>query len=65
VDDVAFCAEVGNASPRPGAAIPCGYPSSGFAALAHARYKNMSDEIKVKEIKAWRLELMRDFITSS
>jgi predicted nucleic acid-binding Zn ribbon protein len=34
---------------RPGAAVPCGYPSSGFAALPEARDKRVSEETKVKE----------------
>jgi hypothetical protein len=36
---------------RPGAATPSGYPSSGLAALAGARMKSASEEIKVKERK--------------
>jgi hypothetical protein len=29
--------------------VPCGYPSSGFAALAGARHKRVSEEINIKE----------------
>jgi hypothetical protein len=43
---------------RPGAAVPCGYPSSGFAALPGARDKRVSEETKVKERSVFRLELM-------
>jgi hypothetical protein len=42
----------------PGAATPCGYPSSGFAALAGEVRANVKDETKRSESHDLRFELI-------
>jgi hypothetical protein len=46
----------------PGAASPCGYPSSGFAARAGERNENARDEMRARVNTGLRFELMANRI---